>query len=69
MLCPGLVARGRDAGLFGSTLNPDKMTTTRAYIDPDDSSRSPGIITAVPAAPILVVELYVPHTVLKMLLY
>ena len=41
------------------------MTTTHAYIDPDDSSRSPGIITAVPAALILVVELYVPHTVLK----
>ena len=45
------------------------MTTTHAYIDPDSSSRSPGIITAVPAALTLVVELYVPHTVLKMLLY
>ena len=45
------------------------MTTRLTYIDPDDSTRSRGIIAAVSAAQSHVGELYVAYTVLKMLLY
>ena len=50
-------------------LNPSKTITSHAYIDLNDTTHSLDIIAAVLAAPGRFAELYVPRTVLKMLLY